>query len=108
MGRAMVGRNDVRPGRPPSNVISATKAASSRASSSLRSGNGPSEVTSTVAPEVPIGLCDRCGSIDWNQEAEALIEEAVRREGSSMDMAEKEWQMSARRAGGISKQEGGL
>jgi hypothetical protein len=29
--------------------------------------------------EVPIGLCDRCGSIHWNQEAEALIEEAVRR-----------------------------
>ena len=30
--------------------------------------------------EVPIGLCDRCGSTHWNQEAEALIEEAVRRE----------------------------
>jgi hypothetical protein len=30
--------------------------------------------------EVPIGLCDRCASIHWNQEAEALIEEAVRRE----------------------------
>ena len=30
--------------------------------------------------EVPIGLCDRCGSIHWNQEAEALIKEAVRRE----------------------------
>ena len=30
---------------------------------------------------------------------------AWRRRRSSMDMAEKEWQMSARRAGGISKQE---
>jgi hypothetical protein len=30
--------------------------------------------------EVPIGLCDRCGSQHWNQEAEAIVEEAVRRE----------------------------
>jgi hypothetical protein len=30
--------------------------------------------------EVPIGLCDRCGWEYWNQEAEAIIEEAVRRE----------------------------
>ena len=30
--------------------------------------------------EVPIGLCDQCGSEHWNQEAEAIIEEAVRRE----------------------------
>jgi len=33
---------------------------------------------------------------------------AWRRRRSSMDMAEKEWQMSARQAGSISKQEGGL
>jgi hypothetical protein len=30
--------------------------------------------------EVPIGLCDRCGSKHWNQEAEAIVEEVVRRE----------------------------
>src|SRR5262245_64457836 len=30
--------------------------------------------------EVPIGLCDHCGSKHWNQEAEAIVEEAVRRE----------------------------
>ena len=30
--------------------------------------------------EVPIGLCDHCGSKHWNQEDEAIIEEAVRRE----------------------------
>ena len=30
--------------------------------------------------EVPIGLCDQCGAKHWNQEAEAIVEEAVRRE----------------------------
>jgi hypothetical protein len=25
-------------------------------------------------------LCDRCGSKHWNQEAEAIVEEVVRRE----------------------------
>jgi hypothetical protein len=30
--------------------------------------------------EVPIGICDRCGSEHWNQEADAIVEEAVRRE----------------------------
>jgi hypothetical protein len=30
--------------------------------------------------EVPIGLCDRCGSKHWNQEAEAIVVEVVRRE----------------------------
>jgi hypothetical protein len=30
--------------------------------------------------EVPIGLCDHCGSKHWNQEAEAIVEEVVRRE----------------------------
>ena len=25
--------------------------------------------------EVPIGLCDHCGSKHWNQEAEAIVEE---------------------------------
>jgi YgiT-type zinc finger domain-containing protein len=29
---------------------------------------------------VPLGVCDHCGSRDWSEEAEALIEEAVRRE----------------------------
>lgn len=27
--------------------------------------------------EVPIGLCDRCGSKHWNKEAEAIVEEVV-------------------------------
>ena len=33
-----------------------------------------------LSRHVPTGLCDRCGSIHWSQEAEALIEEAERRE----------------------------
>lgn len=30
--------------------------------------------------EIPIGLCNLCGSKHWNQEAEAIIEDVVRRE----------------------------
>ena len=30
--------------------------------------------------EIPIGVCDRCGAMHWNQVAEAIIEEVVRRE----------------------------
>ncbi len=30
--------------------------------------------------EIPIGICDRCGSKHWNEDAEALIEQAVRYE----------------------------
>jgi len=30
--------------------------------------------------EIPIGVCDRCGAKHWNQVAEAIIEEVVRRE----------------------------
>jgi hypothetical protein len=30
--------------------------------------------------EIPIGVCDRCGTKHWNQVAEAIIEEVVRRE----------------------------
>jgi hypothetical protein len=30
--------------------------------------------------EVPIGLCDGCGSTHWNPEAEAIVEDVVRRE----------------------------
>jgi hypothetical protein len=30
--------------------------------------------------EVPVGVCDRCGSWDWNEEAEAIIEKGVRQE----------------------------
>jgi hypothetical protein len=30
--------------------------------------------------EVPIGLCNLCSSKHWNEEAEAIIEEVVRRE----------------------------
>jgi hypothetical protein len=30
--------------------------------------------------EVPVGVCDRCGSYDWTEEAEGIIETAVRRE----------------------------
>jgi hypothetical protein len=30
--------------------------------------------------EVPIGLCDHCGSKHWSQEAEAIVEGVVRRE----------------------------
>ena len=39
--------------------------------------------------DVPIGLCDHCGSIHWNQEAEALIEEAVRREYEKLPISAK-------------------
>ena len=28
--------------------------------------------------EIPIGLCDHCGSKHWNQEAEAIVEEVAR------------------------------
>jgi hypothetical protein len=30
--------------------------------------------------EIPIGLCDFCGWKHWNQEAEAIINEVVRRQ----------------------------
>jgi hypothetical protein len=30
--------------------------------------------------EIPIGVCNFCGGKHWNQEAEAIIEEVVRRE----------------------------
>ena len=30
--------------------------------------------------EIPIGVCDRCGAKHWNQVAEAIIDEVVRRE----------------------------
>jgi hypothetical protein len=29
---------------------------------------------------VPMGVCDNCGSKNWDDDAEAIIEEAVRRE----------------------------
>jgi hypothetical protein len=30
--------------------------------------------------EIPIGVCDRCGSEHWSQEAETIIDEVVKRE----------------------------
>jgi hypothetical protein len=30
--------------------------------------------------EIPIGICDHCGAKHWNADAEAIIEDAVRRE----------------------------
>ena len=30
--------------------------------------------------EIPIGVCDCCGAKHWNQDAEAIINEVVRRE----------------------------
>jgi hypothetical protein len=30
--------------------------------------------------EIPIGICDRCGSRHWNADAEEIIEESVRSE----------------------------
>src|SRR5262249_53386750 len=30
--------------------------------------------------EIPIGVCDCCGTKHWNQDAEAIINEVVRRE----------------------------
>ena len=30
--------------------------------------------------EIPLSRCDNCGAKEWNEEAEAIIEEAVRRE----------------------------
>jgi hypothetical protein len=29
---------------------------------------------------IPIGVCDRCGCKNWNEDAEAITEDAVRRE----------------------------
>jgi hypothetical protein len=29
---------------------------------------------------VPIGICDNCGAKNWNEETEAVIEQAVKRE----------------------------
>jgi hypothetical protein len=29
---------------------------------------------------IPIGVCDRCGAKNWDDDAEAIIAEAVRRE----------------------------
>ena len=29
---------------------------------------------------IPIGICDNCGAKSWNEETEAVIEEAVKRE----------------------------
>jgi hypothetical protein len=29
--------------------------------------------------EVPVGICDRCGARHWNADAEAIVEDAVRR-----------------------------
>jgi hypothetical protein len=42
-----------------------------------------------LSRHVPTGLCDRCGSIHWSQEAEALIEEAVRREYEKLPISAK-------------------
>ena len=30
--------------------------------------------------KISIGVCDQCGSRDWNEEADAVVEAAVRRE----------------------------
>jgi len=30
--------------------------------------------------EIPIGVCERCGSRHWNEDAEAIINEVVRQE----------------------------
>jgi hypothetical protein len=32
------------------------------------------------AAEVPVGVCDRCGSPHWSEDAETIIEQAVRKE----------------------------
>ena len=32
------------------------------------------------AAEVPVGVCDRCGSQHWSEDAETIIEEVVRQE----------------------------
>jgi hypothetical protein len=29
---------------------------------------------------IPIGVCDRCGSRHWSEDAETIIEDAVRQE----------------------------
>jgi len=29
---------------------------------------------------IPIGICDKCGAKHWNEETEAIIEDAVKRE----------------------------
>jgi hypothetical protein len=33
---------------------------------------------------VPLGICDACGWRDWNDDAEAVIEAAVRRESNKL------------------------
>jgi len=30
--------------------------------------------------DIPVGVCDRCGCKNWNEDAEAVTEDAVRRE----------------------------
>ena len=44
-----------------------------------------------------IGLCDQCGSEHWNQEAEAIIEEAVRREYEKLAVHHPAWGASSRK-----------
>jgi hypothetical protein len=41
--------------------------------------------------EIPIGVCDRCGAKHWNQVAEAIIEEVVRREYDKLPMPAAQW-----------------
>lgn len=34
----------------------------------------------TCRATIPMGICDRCGSKNWDDDAEAIIEDAVRQE----------------------------
>src|SRR5215467_1306521 len=46
----------------------------------ISSVSGPIRVMSFVVPKSPLGVCDCFGATHWNQDAEAIINEVVRRE----------------------------
>jgi hypothetical protein len=46
----------------------------------ISSTSVPMRAMSLCRVEIPIGVCDCCGAKHWNQDAEAIINEVVRRE----------------------------
>ena len=46
----------------------------------ISSTSVPIRAMSLCRVEIPIGVCDCCGAKHWNQDAEAIINEVVRRE----------------------------
>src|SRR6516162_10437935 len=69
-------------------AIFASMATSPDAMKGSVSASGPIRAMSFCRAEIPIGVCDCCGAKHWNQDAEAIIEEVVRRE---YDNLRKNW-----------------